>query len=180
MRKRKQILFVITLLLLYPAVSTAAPVTCPSGSRPLLRILDYWRLNVPGPVPSEDRRSVTICTGGKVIAARVGGPAGHLVPTEGALSVGSASASAMSALRETMSTVRIGNFKTCRFLITHGIDVVEDITWFGGGTRTNRFTISSLDPALPPCKNNGGLLLFVAIQEVIDSSEGVAAVDGGS
>jgi hypothetical protein len=165
----KSLILAVAAAFLLPAIVRGEPLSCPTGTRPLLKVLDYW--DISGPPPEAERRGVTtICTGGTVLTASIGGARGHLVPAYGSLSRGTASTAAMASLATTMGNVHIGALLSCHFLVTHGIDVIQDITWYGARGRVNRFTLSTLDPALPNCEANSGFQLFAAIQDVVESA----------
>ena len=153
--------------LLLPGRLAAIEVGCPGDSRPLLRILDYWRTGPPL-VPSESRGITLICTNGFVATSQVGDGSGHDLPTAGTIQIGTASPATMAELGAWLAEARVGIRSDCRFVVTQGLDNSKDITWFGRRGRTNRF-IMGPDLSLPSCAWPA-FQLFAAIEDVKQSA----------
>ena len=170
----------LAVVLASTASGAATPISCPVGARPLLRLLEFGRYSLPG-LDSEGRVSALICSDGTVFIAGTSGPPGHSLPDDGGILFGKSSKRDMAALRLQLGKASAGVARDCSFQITQGVTWADDITWYGAGTRTNRFVISTVDTSLPGCPTEQGFPLYVAIQDVLAlDPESSFADSGGS
>lgn len=168
----------LAIILASTASGAATPISCPVGARPLLRLLEFGRYSLPG-LNSEGRVSALICSDGTVFIAGTSGSPGHSLPDSGGILFGKSSKGNMAALQLQLVKARAGAARDCSFQITQGIAWAEDITWYGAGTRTNRFVISTVDTSLPVCPSEQGLPLYAAIQDVLALDPETSFADSG-
>ena len=168
----------LAVILASTATGAATPISCPVGARPLLRLLEYGRYSLPS-LDSEGRVSALICSDGTVFLAGTSGPPGHSLPESGGILFGKSSKGNMAALQLQLAKARAGVARDCSFQITQGIAWAEDITWYGAGTRTNRFIISTVDTSLPGCPSEQGFPLYAAIQDVLALDQESSFADSG-
>jgi len=142
---------IAVLLVSLTAPAYGAPdLTCPVGSRPLLKTLAF---TFPG--GGVVRSATLICTDGTVLAAQLYGlTSSATLPSAAAITRGKAPSAAMIELRQAMTASRIGFAQDCAFDVPGESQYEERVEWFGAGTRKNVFRIAEGDASLMHCASS--------------------------